>query len=160
MKNFQRPDINGVIGSTFLNPEGKKLYFERELGDDLLHVIELPGGTTHRVEDPLTGNSRSRIGAGSNARCPSVRCGGSPMPTARSPARERATLFDREYILEKDPFAEARLRIMLQLLEGGVDPSDPRLSEHIDSAWSDDLQEQFGERPPTSTVRSCWFGRC
>lgn len=160
MKTFQRSEINGVLGSTFITTTGLKLLIERELGDELLHVIELPSGATHRVEDPLTGE-RTLPDMGWFEREMAER-GLRKIADANgpvAPARERASLFDREYILEKDPYAEARLRVMLPLLEDNVDPSDPALSKHIDRLWSEDLQERFGDRPPTSTVRA-WFGRC
>ncbi len=52
---MKKNTINGAIGTTFITPEEQKLLIERELGDGLLHVIVLPSGAVHRVEDPAIG---------------------------------------------------------------------------------------------------------
>ncbi|VXC84638.1 DDE-type integrase/transposase/recombinase [Sphingomonas sp. AX6] len=159
MKNFRRSEINGVLGSTFITSGGVKLLIERDLGDDLLHVITLPGGATYRVEDPQTGEMtlpdkgwlERELAEGMR------KVGDANGPVA--PVRAAAALHDPEEILSKDPYAAARLRLMLTLLEHGVDASDPRLSQAIDSIWDASMVEKFGRRPPTSTVRT-WFSRC
>ncbi|MET3761884.1 transposase family protein [Sphingomonas sp. UYEF23] len=152
--------INGVIGSTFITPEGQKLLIERELGDGLLHIVSLPSGTTFRVEDPETGNLMlpdtawlERELAQNGLRFLADASG----PVA--PERQTAKLFDREEILKLDPYAEARLVLMLGLINKGIDGSNPRLSAEIDELWTPGLEAKHGPRPTTATVRE-WFGRC
>lgn len=152
--------INGAIGATFINLDGQKLLIERELGDGLLNVLELPRGTVHRVEDPLTGELTlpdtawlERGLADGSLRLYSDASG------TLEPAREHARVFDREYIMAHDPYAEARLAVMLRLIERGVDGSDPRLGEEIRKAWTQELRDRFGDPPETHRVRE-WFGRC
>jgi putative transposase len=159
MKHFTRSDINGVIGSTFLTTSGVKLLIERELGDELLHVITLPSGAIYRVEDEETGEmimpDKGWLERELRAGMRKVADASGPV----APARATAALHDREEILAKDPYAAARLRLMLGLLERNIDSSDPRLSDTIDQIWTAEMVAEFGERPPTSTVRT-WFGRC
>lgn len=152
--------INGAIGATFITPQSQKLLIERELGDGLLHVITVPGGSVHRVDHPETGDLvlpdthwLERGLADGSLRLFADDQG------AIKPERKLAKIFDRELILKLDPYAEARLEVMLALLERGIDSSDPRLGSEIKKAWSKDLQTKFGDRPETATVRS-WFGRC
>lgn len=158
MQHFKRSDINGVLGSTFLTTTGVKIFVERELGDELLHVITLPGGGIYRVEDEETGEftlpDKGWLERELQAGMRRIADVNGPV----APAREAASLHDREEILEKDPFAEARLKLMLALRERNIDESDPRLDENIDEIWDADMVAEFGERPPTSTVRT-WFGR-
>lgn len=159
MKNFSRSEINGVIGSTFQTEDGVKLLIERDLGDDLLHVITLPGGATYRVEDPHTGEMtlpdkgwlERELAQGMR------KIGDANGPIA--PARAAAALHDPDEILVKDPYAAARLHLMLALSEQGIDASDARLSQAVDRIWDVSMTAKFGARPPTSTVRT-WFGRC
>ncbi len=159
MKSFMRSDINGVIGSTFRTSDGLKLLIERDLGDDLLHVITLPSGATYRVENPLTGEMtlpdkgwlERELAEGMR------KLSDANGPVA--PARVAASLLDPEEVLSKDSFAAARLRLMLGLRDRGVTANNPRLNETIDSIWDADMVEEFGVRPPISTVRT-WFGRC
>ncbi|UYY58000.1 DDE-type integrase/transposase/recombinase [Sphingomonas sp. S2-65] len=152
-------NISGVLGSTFVDSSGLKLLIERDLGDGLLHVIRLPSGATHRVENPETGELQltdfpwfERNLAEGELRKIADRNG----PVA--PARAQARVFDREYILEKDPMAEARLKLILGLVERGVDASDARLGAEIKKIWTGDLEERFGTCPTIPKVRS-WLGR-
>lgn len=159
MKQFKRSGINGVLGSTFLTTDGVKVLVERELGDELLHIITLPSGATFRVEDEATGEMtmpdkgwlERELQAGMRRICDA----NGPV----APARQAAAVHDREEILRKDPFAAARLRLMLGLLKRNVDQSDPNLAKAIDAIWNAEMVAEFGERPPTATVRT-WFGRC
>lgn len=159
MNHFTRSTINGVIGSTFITADGAKLLVERDLGDDLLHVISLPSGATHRVEDPLSGEMtlpdkgwlERELAAGMR------KIGDSKGLIA--PARAQATLHDPQEILAKDPYAAARLHLILSLREQGIEAQDPRLNQSIDRIWDASMIEKFGERPPTSTVYA-WFDRC
>ncbi|WP_174290967.1 DDE-type integrase/transposase/recombinase [Sphingomonas bacterium] len=159
MKHFTRSDINGVLGSTFLTTSGVKLLIERELCDELLHVITLPSGATYRVEDEETGEmtmpDKGWLERELQAGMRKVADANGPV----APARKVASLHDREEIMAKDPFAAARLRLMLGLLERNVGQSDPNLSAVIDKIWDADMVAEFGERPLTETVRT-WFGRC
>ena len=159
MKHFTRSDINGVLGSTFLTTAGVKLLIERELGDELLHVITLPGGATYRVEDEETGEmtmpDKGWLERELRAGMRKIADAGGPV----APAREAASLHDREEILAKDPFAAARLRLMLGLLERNVGQSDPNLGAVIDEIWDAGMVAEFGKHPPIATVRT-WFGRC
>ena len=126
--------INGVIGSTFRTPENLKLFFERDLGDGHLHVITVPGGKTHRVENPETGEMEitdvvwfeRELASGGIFK---IADGGGPIPQARQIAKAR----DREEMLAVDPFVEARLAIMNGLLDRGTEPHDPRLGEVLDT---------------------------
>jgi putative transposase len=157
---MKKNTINGAIGATFKTPQGEKLLIERELGDGLLHVITVPGGSVYRVEDPVTGELMlpdthwlERGLADSSLRLYADDRG------VIAPERKLAKVFDRELILKLDPYAKARLAVMLALLERGVDSTDPKLGSEIKKAWSRELQEEFGDRPETATVRE-WFGRC
>lgn len=158
--NGKKNTINGVIGSTFITPEGQKLFVERELGDGLLHIVRLPSGTTFRVEDPETGNLEIpdvRWLERELALCGLRRCADANGPIVAE--RQIARNFDRDLILKLDPYAQARLTLMLGLIERGIDGSDPRLSAEIDRLWTPELAAEHGKRPLTETVRE-WFGRC
>ena len=152
--------INGTIGATFTTPQGERLLVERELGDGLLNVLTLPSGTVFRFQDPLTGDLRLpdthwlesgladgglKLYADSNGVIASE--------------RRLAKVYDREEILKLDAYAEARLAVMLALIEKGMDGSEPNLGAMIHEAWTDDLKEKFGEAPEIATVRT-WFSRC
>ncbi|MDF2605128.1 hypothetical protein [Sphingomonas sp.] len=151
--------INGVIGSTFRTPENLKLFFERDLGDGHLHVITVPGGKTHRVENSETGEMEipdvawfeREVASGGLSK---IADEGGPIPQAR----QLAKIYDREQMLAADPFLEARVAIMNGLLVRGIEPHDPRLGDALDGLWTPELEEKFGKRPPTSTVRA-WYGR-
>ena len=156
----EKNTINGAIGATFTTPQAEKLLIERELGDGLLHVITVPGGSVYRVEDPETGELvlpdthwLERGLADSSLRLYADDKG------VITPERKLAKVFDRELILKLDPYAKARLAVMLPLLERGMDSTDPRLGGEIKKAWTRELQAEFGDRPETATVRD-WFGRC
>ncbi|RJX68509.1 transposase [Tsuneonella suprasediminis] len=152
--------INGAIGSTFINHEGLKLHLERELGDGLLNVLELPSGRVHRYEDPDTGELR----------LPDTRWleSGLADSSLRLHADDRgvipherilARVHDREEILQRDPYAEARLAVMLPLIEKCIEGNDPKLGAEIRKIWTEDLRAKFGNPPQIATVRG-WFGRC
>jgi putative transposase len=157
---MEKNTINGTIGATFITPEEQKLLIERELGDGLLHVITLPSGAVHRVEDPATGELvlpdtawLERGLADGSLRLHTDASG------VIAPERRAAKMFDRDLILKLDPKAQMRLEVILALIERGVDASDPRLGTEIDKIWTQGLQDRFGDRPETSKVR-WWFGRC
>ena len=152
--------INGAIGATFITPEGQKLLIERELGDGHLNVLELPSGRMHRVEDPRTGE----LTIPDTAWLEHALADGSLRLYADergviAPERKLAQVYDRAVILGMDPYAEARLAVMLTLIERGIDASDPRLGPEIRKAWTEDLERKHGPCPDTATVRG-WFGRC
>lgn len=157
---MKKNTINGAIGATFTTPQGEKLLIERELGDGLLHVVTLPGGSVYRVEDPETGElmlpDTHWLECG-------LADGGlrlyADVTGVIRPERTLAKVFDRELILKLDPYAEARLAVMLWVIGRGMDATDPRLGAEIKKAWSKDLQAKFGDQPDTTTVRE-WFGRC
>lgn len=159
MKNFQRSTINGAMGSTFLTTDGVKIVIKGEFSDELLNVLTLPSGATYRVEDPLTGElTLPDKGWFERELAEGMRMiADADGPVA--PARAAAAVHDPEEILLKDPFAKARLQLILGLLSKGVDGGDPRLGEIAAEIWDASMVEEFGERPPTSTIRS-WFGRC
>lgn len=157
---MEKNTINGAIGATWKTPQGEKLLVERELGDGLLHVLTVPGGSVYRVEDPETGELMlpdtqwlERGLADASLQLYSDDQG------VISPERKLAKVFDRELILKLDPYAKARLAVMLRLIERRMDSTDPRLGAEIKKAWTKELQAEFGDRPDTVTVRG-WFGRC
>ncbi|HEX8124235.1 MAG TPA: hypothetical protein VF548_01495 [Allosphingosinicella sp.] len=152
--------INGAVGATFKTSHGEKLLIERELCDGLLHVITVPAGSVYRAEDPETGEMvlpdtrwLERGLADGSLRLYADEKG------VIAPERRLAKVFDRELILKLDPYAEARLAVMLRLIEHGIDPTDPRLGPEIQKAWTPEIQAKFGDRPETATVRE-WYGRC
>ena len=157
---MKKNTINGAIGATFITPDQQKLHIERELGDGLLNVLELPSGSVHRVEDPTTGELilpdthwlESGLADGS------LRLYADEKGVIAS-ERKLARVFDRDEILKLDPYAEARLAVMLGLIEKGIEGSEPNLGAMIRDIWTDELQEKFGDAPEIATVRS-WFGRC
>jgi putative transposase len=156
---MKKNTINGAIGATFIDDHGQKLLIERDLGDGLLNVVELPRGTMHRVEDPATGERHlpdtdwlERSLADGSLRLYADDKG------VIAPERKLAKVFDRDLILKLDPYAEARLAVMLTLIERGIDASDPRLGAEIRKAWTKELEEKHGACPETATVRG-WFGR-
>ncbi|MBY0254768.1 MAG: hypothetical protein K2X54_25865, partial [Methylobacterium organophilum] len=149
--------INNIIGKT-IRVDGQKLFVEKELGDGLLHVLEIPGGAVFRPLNEETGermlvdeawlNERNRRGvleilADEHGPIP-----GSPPPEP---------LMSPEEILAADPMAEARLTLIDALRERKVNSNDPDLSRHLKEVWEEkDLAKKFGEVPPISTVRA-WF---
>lgn len=152
-------NIADVIGSTFLTTTGLKLLVERELGDGLIHVVRLPSGTTHRFENPETGDLQITDDAWlerglETGELRKIADAKGPLPAART----AANVFDREHILAKDPVAAARLALIVGLVERGIDATDPKLGAEATRIWDRDWKERFGPCPPPSTVRS-WFGR-
>lgn len=151
--------INGAIGATFITNEGQKLLLDRELGDKLLDVRNIPSGAIYRIEHPETGDlvlpdtSWLENGlADGSLRLFSDATG------KIAPERTLARVYDREYILKRDPYAEARLAVVLHLLKSGTAAHDPKLGAEIKKAWTADLQAKFGDQPDPATVRT-WFGR-
>lgn len=125
-----------------------------------LNVLELPSGRMHRIEDPQNGELiipdtawLERGLADGSLRLYADDRG------VIAPARRMAKVYDRDLILDLDPYAEARLEVMLTLIERGIEASDPQLGPEVRRAWTKELEDKHGSCPETATVRG-WFGRC
>lgn len=150
--------INNVIGKT-IRVDGQKLFVERELGDGLLHILEMPSGAVFRPLNEETGermlvdeawlNERNRRGV-----LEILADEHGPIVNAPPPQPPMSP----EEILAADPMAEARLVMIDGLRERKIAANDPDLSRHRKEVWAEKgLAKKFGETPPpTSTVRS-WF---
>ncbi|MBX3595068.1 DDE-type integrase/transposase/recombinase [Sphingomonas sp.] len=134
--------------------QDKRLIWRGEYGDGEINVEDFETGQLYRPVDPQTGIRQvatvqwlqSAIAFGDFQVIRNA--DGTPHETKRAPCAE----MDREEILKTDAFAEARQTLLQRLYAAGATRNDPNLSSAIDSAWAE-LDERFGKRPATSTVR-------
>lgn len=138
-----------------ISVHGKRLIWKGEFGDGELNVEDFDTGQLYR---PLNHETGVRQIATTQWLQNAMAEGafeiltthdGKPYQEERVPRPE----LDRSEILNIDPFAEARLTLLRELNNASISRSNPNLSSHIDRIWSATLQEKFGKRPATSTVR-------
>ena len=149
--------IHDLTPGKLLEVDGRKLVWERELGDDLV-LIRDEAGNPLQIRNAETGIRTLATGAWVESVLMEGQFKLCEDPEA--PVRElaRARELDHDELRRLDPMAEARLALVRGLVGRGVYANDPNLSKSIDDLWTGDLAARFGERPVTSTVRD-WLRR-
>ena len=126
---------------------------KRALGDNLLEVIRLDTGAPYQIIDPETNVAK-------------LPCGIWLEEGLSSGEIEEVSIFatrisNYDEVLSQqdaktfDPMSEARWLVMRDIAVNGVSRNDPKLGNVISESWErHNLEERFGKRPETRTIRS------